>query len=613
MARGNNDMKTNKSMRSALQRIKAGAVILSLVFGAGLIQGQALADETCTNGAKAAAAPADGKVRAVEVSLPVGRSCIEPIVTPFVRVSVGNPEVADILPIIPKQLYILGKKGGSTNVILWSKQDRIVAILNVNVSREFGALNAEIKKLAPAGNVTARSMGESIILEGRVPHAVMASKVISLAEAFVEGQKVKVVNMLTVEGVQQVLLEVKIAEINRTMGEKLGFDFARQFTGGGGTWTKIIGGIIGGGTGEFKKLDNVTLNTVVSFKGGHDQHVQTTLVETITAPLSQDFSSFLIDASKKDGLVKILAEPNIVAISGQEGSFLAGGEIMVPVPGPDGTTTLQSKLFGVGLSFTPTVLEDGRIHMRVVPEVTSLVGITPVATTGLGATTLVPVFTTRRVATTVELREGQSLAIGGLLTDTVRESIKRFPILGEIPILGALFRSSEYQTDKTELLIVVTPRLLKPLESDYQLPTDAFKEPSRSEFFLGGRMEGQQEAQQPAAAAPDAALPLDDGSGNTIQFGHQLEAPPPAAAPEEAARPLAAPQPAAAPDVARPLVDSSGNTIQFGHQLEAPPPAAAPEEAARPLAAPQPAAAPDVARPLVDSSGNTIQFGHQLK
>ncbi len=522
-------MKTNKHRRTAVQRIKAGVVILSMVFGAGLVQNLALA-ETGASAAKTKAtaareaAPAD--VRVQELNLPVGKSYIESVATPFARVSVGNPEVAEIRSITTKQLYILGIKAGSTNVMLWDKQNNIVAILNVNVSREFGALNAEIQKLGGAGNVTARSMGESIILEGRVPDARVASKVSSLAEAFV-GQGQQVVNMLTVEGVQQVLLEVKIAEINRTVAEKLGFDFSRQFTGGGGTWTKIMGGFIGGGAGTFTKLDNVTLNTETLIAPGPT--FETTLVETITAPLNKDFSSFLMDASKKDGLVKILAEPNIVAISGQEGSFLAGGEILIPVPGPDGGVVLQSKQFGVGLSFTPTVLEDGRIHMRVVPEVTGLVGFTAVATTGLGATTLVPTLTTRRVATTVELREGQSLAIGGLLTDTVRESIKRFPVLGEIPILGALFRSSEYQTDKTELMIVVTPRLLKPLAPDYQLPTDAFKEPSRSEFFLEGRMEGKQEAPQeapqPAAAAPaDAtARPLVDGAGNTIQFGHQLK------------------------------------------------------------------------------------------
>ncbi len=491
-------MKTNKRSRTMVQRIKAGVVILSMVFGAGLVQNLALA-ETGASAAKTKAtaareaAPADVKVQ--ELNLSVGKSYIESVATPFARVSVGNPEVAEIRPITPKQLYILGIKAGSTNVMLWDKQDRIVGILNVNVSREFGALNAEIKKLGGAEKATARSMGESIILEGSVPDATVASKVSNLAEAFV-GKDQQVVNMLRVEGVQQVLLEVKIAEVNRTLLEKMGVDYGMVHpASGGGTSWNILDGFLAGAIGILPPFP----------------------------PLGATSVTVQIDARKHDGLIKILAEPNIVAISGQEGSFLAGGEIMIPVSDGKGGTTLQSKQFGVGLSFTPTVLEDGRIHMRVVPEVTDLVGFTVVA----GTTTLVTTLTTRRVATTVELREGQSLAIGGLLTDTVKENIKRLPILGEIPILGALFRSSEYQTDKTELLIVVTPRLLKPLAPDYQLPTDAFKEPSRSEFFFEGRMEGRQEAPQPASvppdAAPDAARPLVDGAGNSIQFGHQLK------------------------------------------------------------------------------------------
>ena len=226
-----------------------------------------------------------------------------------------------------------------------------------------------------------------------------------------------------------------------------------------------------------------------------------------------------VEGERGDGLVKILAEPNIVAISGQEGSFLAGGEIMIPVSQGNGTITLESKQFGVGVRFTPIVLEGGRIHMRVLPEVTDLVGFTSVATSGLGGAVLVPTLTTRRASTTVELREGQSLAIGGLLQDDVREQINRFPMLGEIPILGALFRSSEFQKKKTELLIVVTPRLIKPLAPDYKLPTDGFKEPTRSEFFPGGELEGKVETEKtapdvPAASAAPAAPAAD---------GHQLK------------------------------------------------------------------------------------------
>jgi pilus assembly protein CpaC len=195
-------------------------------------------------------------------------------------------------------------------------------------------------------------------------------------------------------------------------------------------------------------------------------------------PGAKDFTSWIIDAQKQDGLVKVLAEPNIVAISGQEGRFLVGGEIMIPVTGREGEVTLESKEFGIGLSFTPTVLEEGRMNIRVSSAVTDLISINPVR------------LSARKAATTVQLRDGQSLAIGGLLQDNFREAVQRFPVLGEIPILGTLFRSSEYRKEKTELLIVVTPRLVKPLAPDYILPTDGFVEPSRSELLFGGKMEG---------------------------------------------------------------------------------------------------------------------------
>ena len=267
------------------------------------------------------------------------------------------------------------------------------------------------------------------------------------------------------------MLEVMIAEINRTVAEKLGFDFQRAARKAGSAWTQIMTGVIGGAPGQ--------------------------LFQSLSTPGIGD--SFLIDAEKKDDLMRILAEPNIVAISGQEASFLVGGEVMIPIPQFAGVITLQSRQFGVGLKFTPTVLEEGRINLVVSPEVTELVKFDTVATTGLGGLLAVPTFTTRRIATTVQLRDGQSLAIGGLLQDNIKEHVKLFPVLGEIPILGALFRSSDFQKDKTELMVVVTPRLITPLQPGYALPTDAFIAPDRPEFLLEGKMEGS--AKEPPAKA----------------------------------------------------------------------------------------------------------------
>jgi pilus assembly protein CpaC len=206
----------------------------------------------------------------------------------------------------------------------------------------------------------------------------------------------------------------------------------------------------------------------------------------------RDISKLIsIEAEKRDGQVRILAEPNVMAISGQEGSFLAGGKILIPVAQANTTgvltVTLQEKEFGVGLKFTPTVIGDGRINLRVAPEVSELskegVGITA---NGIGGSSILPLITTRRASTTIQLSDGQSFAIGGLIKSTSTANVKAFPVLGEIPILGALFRSTDYQLDRTELVFIVTPRIVKALPPDYVLPTDRVGDPDRKTLMLQG-------------------------------------------------------------------------------------------------------------------------------
>ena len=205
-------------------------------------------------------------------------------------------------------------------------------------------------------------------------------------------------------------------------------------------------------------------------------------------------TALVLEAEKKDGLIKILAEPNVMAISGQEGSFLAGGKILIPVSQDSlsNRITPEEKEFGVGLKFTPTVLSEGRINLKVSPEVSELsregVGISNLSN---NARTILPLITTRRSSTTVQLGDGESFAIGGLIKNNRTTNVKAFPILGELPPIGALFRSTDFQQDRTELVFVVTPRLIKPLPTKIALPTDSHIDPSRSELFLGGRMEGK--------------------------------------------------------------------------------------------------------------------------
>jgi len=317
--------------------------------------------------------------------------------------------------------------------------------------------------------------GKSLVLSGTVADAVKVDKAMTLAEAYA-GKDNKVINMLQVGGPQQVMLEVKMAEISKNLLDQLGVKFK---------FDRINGGV------AYSLLSGFGLTEV----GGN---LIFTHGDTIVS----------IDAEKKDTLIKVLAEPNIVAISGQEGSFLAGGQFYIPVPQAGvaaGAVTLEEKDFGVGLKFTPTVLENGLINLRVAPEVTRL--LTSVSDVGKGNS---PVLSTRRVSTTVQLHDGQSFAIAGLIESNIIEDVKRFPILGELPIIGALFRSSAFRDEKTELLFVVTPRLVKPLPPNYALPTDNFNQPSRTEFFIEGKLEGKPTVPvvppEGAPAAPSSAV-----------------------------------------------------------------------------------------------------------
>jgi pilus assembly protein CpaC len=275
-------------------------------------------------------------------------------------------------------------------------------------------------------------------------------------------QQLRIVNLLQVTDAQQVMLEVKVAEVSKILLDKLGVSVTGSPTSGSVTYS-ILSNFLTGSAGT------VGINRASG-------------------------SGVNLDAEKKDSLIKILAEPNVMAISGQEGSFLAGGRILIPVGqdsvGGFGRVTLEEKEFGVGLKFTPTVLSGGRINLRVAPEVSELsregIGISSVN----GSRSVLPLITTRRASTTVQLADGQSFAIGGLIKNNVTANIKAFPILGEIPILGALFRSSDFQRDRTELVFIVTPRLVKPLPADYRLPTDGVLDPSRKDLFIDGKLEG---------------------------------------------------------------------------------------------------------------------------
>ena len=416
---------------------------------------------------------------AVQVGAPIrltaGKSTLLRLPESAQRLSIANPDVADVMLVNPTELYVLAKKRGTTNLMVWTAGGT-TTVRDLQVGTDVEALHTQIQTLVPqVERLRVETVSDLLVVSGRVPDGFKVERILRLCEAFSGGRPV--VNLLQVEGLQQVMLEVKVAEVSRSLLDQLGVEFNLTRRIGNTTWS--------------------LLSQLLAPVGS-----------TLAGVSGNGLSAITLSAEMKKGLVKILAEPTITALNGQEGSFLAGGKVYIPVPqsGAGGVAiTLEEKEFGVGLRFLPTVLEDGLIHLRVTPEVSEL-SQTGTPITGLnGQNALLPSITTRRASTTVQLRDGESFAIGGLIKNNVTETLKALPVLGEIPILGALFRSSAFQTEQSELLFIVTPRLAQPLPPGAPLPTDGFVPPQRHERLLQGRMEGEAPAQADPPTATDKA------------------------------------------------------------------------------------------------------------
>ncbi|MDP9932205.1 type II and III secretion system protein family protein [Variovorax paradoxus] len=379
----------------------------------------------------------------------------------------------DVTLLSPTDLFFRGRQAGSMNVVLQSV-DGTCYIKDVIVTIDPGALQSKLAELMPEeSRIRVRSAEKSIVLTGEISDALKLDDVMSLAMAYGADGK-KVVNLLRVTAPQQVMLEVKIAEVSKTLLDRLGARVGLQRTASGGLNTySLISNFLSGGAGLAE-----------AFRIGR--------------------ASIAIDGQKDDGLVRILAEPNIMSISGQQASFLSGGKIFIPVAqsssnGRTGSTiTLEEKEFGIGVKFTPTVLNGGRINLKMVSEVSDLSQTGSPFTTVGGATAVLPSLTVRRADTTVQLNDGQSFVIAGLIKSNSTETVKRYPGLGEVPVMGALFRSTEFQNDQTELMFVITPRLVRPLGESPRVPTDNHVVPSRAEIYLNGSLESS----TPASVAP---------------------------------------------------------------------------------------------------------------
>lgn len=420
------------------------------------------------------------------VVVPLGKSMLVPLDEPVLNRTLGNPAVAQATMLSPRTLYLVGQSVGTTNMIVQGRGGSC-QIIDVVVNVDAGGLMSSLAQLLPnEHDVRVSTAGDNLVLSGRVSTAQAAQQIVEIAKVYSthaagsDGKGGGVLNMLSVDSPQQVMLEVKVAEVDKTLIDQLGA--AVNIQGGFGSWTgALVSNLLAG------------VSSAIGFSKANNK------------PLS-----FAVDAQKTDSLVKILAEPNLVTISGQEATFLAGGEVFIPVPQSVGGTSssiiLQQEEFGIGLKFTPTVLGNGKINLRVAPEVSELssTGVT-LSAANAGNVSILPLITTRRASTTVQMNDGESFAIGGLIKNNVTGSLKALPGIGEVPVLGALLRSTSFQQDRTELVFVITPHLVKPLPtSNPPLPTDSFVTPNEADVYATGNMEGRGAARANGASATPA-------------------------------------------------------------------------------------------------------------
>lgn len=403
---------------------------------------------------------------------------------PIAKAMIGSDEIADVLPISDRSVYVLGKKAGTTSLTLYDAGNRVLAVMDVAVGPDIDGLKRQFAALIPGQTIDARLSGDSIILSGMVNDPGAADRAAQIAKAYA-GEKV--INLISVGGSQQVMLEVRFAEVSRTIGEKLGV------SGTGVSSDPSFGATIGSAGsdvyGVFRKTFSIgSLNI-----------------------------SGILDTLERRGLAKTLAEPTLIALSGEKASFLAGGEFPIPVSqssAGNGTSaiTVEFKPFGVSLSFTPTVLGDKVISLVVEPEVSSIDPSASITINGL----VVPGLQTRRASTTVELRDGESFAIAGLLRRDFQTTVRQLPLLGSLPIIGALFRSSSFQKGETELLIVITPHLVAPIRPEQvRLPTDRVADPRAIDVLLNG--DGYKPiALPPQAPQPEGPSPQSDATGAAV-------------------------------------------------------------------------------------------------
>jgi len=441
------------------------------------------------------------------------------------KVTLGDPSILDILVLKSNELYLIGKKLGTTNVSVWDRSGRIIESFNVEVTHDLNTLKSKLYQFLPDENIEVHSTQDKIVLRGLVSNQQNMDVALKVAETFASGKsadqsedkenKSSVINLLSIGGAQQVTLEVTVAEVQRTLVRTFDSNFHFFQKSGDITWgaTTIgsaiddIGPILSGNAGvnEFgflgSFLDSNTLFT------------------------------FALDIAKQNGVAKVLAEPSLTALSGTKAEFVAGGEFPIPVPNDDGIT-IDYKEYGVTLDFIPYILSDKKINLKLNVSVSELAtsGVVTYSVGDTNAAYYIPPLTTRSAGSTLELADGQTMGIAGLLSENARNVDEGLPGVADLPILGRLFKSEQFTSGETELVILVTPRLAKPVDRRrITLPTDGFVSPNDVEFYLLGKGahldfdKYQLDSNDNTVEQNHTDYQFSTGEGGTDgQFGHSL-------------------------------------------------------------------------------------------
>lgn len=398
-----------------------------------------------------------GRSGGLSIDIPINKSDVLRSERAFYEVAVGNPEIADVQVLGDRALYIFGRKFGATSVTLSDQGGRIIAVVDVNVTHDIARLKQMLHSLLPNDRIAVRAANDGIVLSGEVSSASAASSAITIAERFAPDS---VSNLMSVGGSKQVMLAVRFVEMRRETVKRLGVNLSG--VGGGGALTLF--GDVAAAIASPPSIAQFGFNVLTG---------------------SVDFTAFL-DLLEEKGVARTLAEPTLVALSGDTADFLAGGEFPIPVGAGDGEIEIEFKNFGVGLTFTPTVLNDDLMNIQLFMEVSEPDKAQDIELLGIR----IPGLVVRRATTTVELRSGQSFAIAGLLSERFADQVKQVPFLGDLPVIGALTRSSEFATGQTELVMIVTPWLVQPVDGS-RLRTPDFVPPSERDLFLSGEIDGR--------------------------------------------------------------------------------------------------------------------------